>query len=147
MKANELMIGDWIQTKEVCTNDNFLPSYKRQVAQIKDNGVELSYTDRYGNKCYITLLYDDIEPIPLTAEILERNGFKEISGDDDIYQLEEKPFWFWVDFMNHQYGCEFDTSTYECESSEHRLKLYGIPSVNELQHALKLCGIDKTIEL
>ena len=123
MKANELMVGDWVR----------MPFGLPEIRQIK-------YTSEIDDA-------DFYEPIPLTTEILERNGFKEISGDDDIYQLEEKPFWFWVDFMNHQYGCEFDTSTYECESSEHRLKLYGIPSVNELQHALKLCGIEKNIEL
>lgn len=88
---------------------------------------------------------DDIRPIPLTPEILKKNGFEDIG--DETWQLEEKPYWFWVDFLNHQYGCEFDTSTYENEDDEHRLKLYGIPAVHELQHAMKLCGIEKQIEL
>lgn len=87
----------------------------------------------------------DLRPIPLTPEILEKNGFEDIG--DDTYQLEEKPCWFWVDFFKHTYGCEYDTSTYEYEDDEHRLKLYGIPSVHQLQHALRLCGIEKEIEL
>lgn len=84
-------------------------------------------------------------PIPLTKEILEKNGFENIG--DDIYQLTEKPYWFWVDFYNHEYGCEYDTSTYEYEDSERRLKLYGIPYVHELQHAMRLCGIEMKFEL
>lgn len=44
-------------------------------------------------------------------------------------------------------GCGYDTSTYEYEDSEHRLKLYGIPSVHKLQHALRLCGITREIIL
>lgn len=118
MKANELMIGDWVKCGR---------RYMK-VTQLAED-----------------MDCDDIEPIPLTPDILEKNGFENIG--DDTYQLEEKPCWFWVDFFNHQYGCEYDTSTHEYEDDEHRLKLYGIPSVHQLQHALRLCGIDKTIEL
>lgn len=137
MRVTNLMVEDWV---EVIKNS------KKRFAQVQ-------MIDGYGdnatsNECLCDAIYysiDELNPIPLTAEILERNGFKDIG--DNIYQLEEKQFWFWVDFMNHQYGCEFDTSTYEYESSEHRLKLYGLPSVHELQHALKLCGIEKNIQL
>ena len=87
----------------------------------------------------------DLESIPLTPEILEKNGFEEIG--DDTYQLEEKPNWFWVDFYKHEYGCEHDTSTHEYEDSERRLKKYGIPFVHELQHAMRECEIEKEIEL
>lgn len=122
MKATELMIGDWIQVP---------PSgiRKMKITWLQEDFGEIN----------------DIEPVPLTPEILEKNGFEDIG--DETWQLEEKPYWFWVDFLNHQYGCEFDTSTYENEDDEHRLKLYGIPAVHELQHAMKLCGIEKQIEL
>lgn len=133
MRTNELMIGDWVKT-----NDIYKAIKNVKVYDISQYSVQDEITNQW-------IMCHYIEPIPLTAEILEANGFKDIG--DEIFQLEEKPFWCWVDFMNHQYGCEFDTSTYECESSEHRLKLYGLPSVHELQHALKLCGIDKKIEL
>lgn len=87
----------------------------------------------------------DLEPIPLTPEILEKNGFEE--NGDNTYQLEEKPNWFWVDFYKHEYGCEHDTSTHEYEDSERRLKKDGIPFVHELQHAMRECEIEKQIEL
>lgn len=138
---NELMIGDWVSSKEVHTKDYYLPSFKRQVAQIKDNGVELSFTDRYGNKCYITLLYDDIEPIPLTAEILEKNGFERTNDyhffdGDEYYEMELRELsdsiWF-VEYTNLEFSM----------SSQRMM----VCNVHELQHALKLCRIDKEIEL
>ena len=142
MKAKELMIGDW-----VCVTKNFTQKYHKIRALSNDEGSVLRgiYVNEYGVKNHSIFSPNDTEPIPLTPEILEKNGFENIG--DDTYQLEEKPCWFWVDFFNHQYGCEYDTSTNEYEDDEHRLKLYGIPSVHELQHALRLCGIEKEIEL
>lgn len=122
MKENELMIGDWIQVP---------PSgiRKMKITQLCEDWGDI----------------DDIEPVPVSPEILEKNGFKDIG--DNTWQLEEKPYWFWVDFYNHEYGCEFDTSTYEYKDTERRLKLYGDLYVHQLQHALRLCGIEKEIEL
>lgn len=139
MKASELMIEDWVL-------------HDREPYQIRQLGIY--GVDRDGedypavcigkpNGVGLIVERNEIEPIPLTQEILEKNGFKDVG--DNIYQLEEKPCWFWVDFFNHWYGCEYDTSTYEYEDHGHRLKLYGIPSVNELQHSFRLVGIKKEI--
>ena len=146
MKAKELMIGDW-----VCIDES--DKYAGAIGQIqslmyhKEDDAAYFNVFIQGKFGYVPrdVCSDDIRPIPLTAEILEKNGFENIG--DDTFQLEEKPCWFWVDFFRHTYGCEYDTSTYEYEDDEHRLKLYGIPSVHELQHALRLCGIEKEIEL
>jgi hypothetical protein len=128
MKVEELMIGDWIIDGKNIT----------RITSITCDGIIETTFNKSSN-------IEVIKPIHLTPEILEKNGFEDIGGD--TYRLEEKPYWFWVDFFNNQYGCEYDTPTHEYEDDEHRLKLYGIPSVQELQHALRLCGIDKTIEL
>lgn len=138
MKANELMIGDWVYNKHHCKNIKLTPYDFFTNTHNEFGEQELAPFAK-------PTIGRDLEPIPLTQKILEKNGFENIG--DDTYQLEEKPCWFWVDFFRHTYGCEYDTSTYEYEDDEHRLKLYGIPSVHELQHALKLCGIEKEIEL
>jgi hypothetical protein len=89
---------------------------------------------------------DSIEPIPLTPEILEKNGF--VKGDtmdfeDEIYCVElfnihydneERRFWV-CNFFESEYGT--------CEINH----LFQIKHVHQLQHALKLCGINKEIEL
>lgn len=138
MDIKSLMIGDWVFNKHHGKNirltqyDFFTHTHN----EFGEQELAPFAKPTFGR---------DLEPILLTSEILEKNGFEDIG--DDTYQLEEKPCWFWVDFFRHTYGCEYDTSTYEYEDDEHRLKLYGIPSVHELQHALRLCGIEKEIEL
>ena len=146
MKAKELMIGDWVRIDEP---DKYAGATGQIQSLMYHREDDASYFNVFiqGKFGYVSrdVCSDDIRPIPLTTEILEKNGFENIG--DDTFQLEEKPFWFWVDFFRHTYGCEYDTSTYEYEDDEHRLKLYGIPSVHELQHALRLCGIEKEIEV
>lgn len=138
MKANELMIGDWVYNKHHGKNIKLTPYDFFTHTHNEFGEQELAPFAK-------PTIGRDLESIPLTQKILEKNGFENIG--DDTYQLEEKPCWFWVDFFRHTYGCEYDTSTYEYEDDEHRLKLYGIPSVHELQHALRICGIEKEIEL
>ena len=61
METEELMIGDWVSMK-----DN---PYK--VASLSNIGNPELESDKYIFHC----LKDEIEPIPLTSEILEKNGF------------------------------------------------------------------------
>lgn len=146
MKASELMIDDWVSIEE--------PNrYAGAIGQIKsllyhnEDDYSYFYVFIQGKLGYLykEVCSADIRPIQITPVILEKHGFENIG--DDTYLLKEKPYWFWVDFYNHEYGCEYDTSTYEYEDSERRLKLYGIPYVHELQHALRLCGIEKEIKV
>lgn len=64
MKATELMIGDWVL-------------YGQRFAIIKElyNGNVTILCSINGQNEYVIETYDNIEPIPLTAEILEKNGF------------------------------------------------------------------------
>lgn len=138
MDIKSLMIGDWVYNKHHGKNIRLTPYDFFTHTHNEFGGQRLVP--------YATPTIGlDLEPIPLTPEILEKNGFEEIG--DNTYQLEEKPNWFWVDFYKHEYGCEHDTSTHEYEDSERRLKKYGIPFVHELQHAMRECEIEKEIEL
>ena len=86
----------------------------------------------------------DIKPIPLTPEILKKNGFVEfiphnwqIVINNIMIELREPEhnMAVWLDWVEH------DTGTYAS---------YIFPGpncVHELQHALRLCNIDKEIEL
>lgn len=127
MEAKDLMIGDWVYNHQ-----------KREcvIAEIHKTSCYL-ITDFYGNgiigKSYSSI--DSLEPIPLTTEILEKNGFvrSEVFVEwkyeyEDIYMLW-KPFpWLSVlsDGSELKFPCEY---------------------VHQLQHALKLCGITKNIIL
>lgn len=134
MKATELMIGDWVYNTH-----NRQPE---QVCEIRERMVMLAYNDLYD--------YDEIEPIPLSAEILEQNGFV----------TKDKPDG-WPGYRSYKYsegstGIVFhlhhDTGKYEwsgkCEISLNSLPYWiRFKYLHELQHILKICGIDKEITI
>lgn len=80
----------------------------------------------------------DLEPIPLTSEILEKNGFVGELSDcgidysSEVYKLRiirRRNDEGWTIYANH-FGLD-------------KKDLF----VHELQHALRLCGIEKEIKL
>lgn len=66
MKASELMIGDWVIRRGV----------PEEPVRLYDMNVlaNIAYLDQDGRG--VTEKFKNIEPIPLTEEILEKNGFK-----------------------------------------------------------------------
>ena len=64
MKATELQIGDWVGR---VFNDNRIIEDYRQVDWIRTGEIGMRYQKVWSIGC--------IEPIPLTPEILEKNGF------------------------------------------------------------------------
>ena len=115
MKASELMVGDWVHIKAYNRNE--------KVTAIWANGVI----------CNFRKDFDEIEPIPLTAEILEKNGFVYC---DYPFIMGWQQFGLTLYKSGRGYAITCGTNV-----------SLRINSVHELQHALKLCGIDKEIEL
>ena len=125
MKVNELMIDDWVL---------------HPVSGMPDKVVSITSDVELDDGCF----YRDVDPIPLTPEILEKNGFVEFTSDNwqiviDNIMIElrapEHNMAIWLDWNEH------DTGTYAS---------YMFPRpdcVHELQHALRLCNIEKEIKL
>jgi hypothetical protein len=90
---------------------------------------------------------DSIEPIPLTPEILEKNGFEHIKQKVIIPSKSQEEVE--VEYMYcKELPCSFDIiHGYLMFNSN--IDLCSIRMVvnyvHELQHLLKLCGIDKEI--
>lgn len=142
MKAEELMRFDWVHL----TDDNT----PRQVDWIKSGEVGLFWGQ--------TVTPPYLEPIPLTAEILEKNGFHKQKWNDLVTE-----FVFATDLkQSPQTVIQFTFYSKEIEGVRSLLKMWtkskfghgqndvhlcGIYYFHELQHALRLCGIDKTIEI
>ena len=131
MKANELMIGDWV--KPSCWNEQVLLVGEGRVTVKSD-----SYTE------------DEIKPIPLTGEILEKNGFK---VGHYLVGLAELPEYKMV---NRKDLKDIEKNVITIRQSSNVLfdmqvgigsHIFDITYVHELQHALRLCGIEKEIEL
>ena len=116
MEATELMLGDWVML-----TDPIHDGEKVQVRAIHADG----YIGIDGG-----LTRESFKPIPITAEILERNGFKECTNGEWTNNN--------VDFI-----------LYKRKDGVFRIQNTNmtLPWVSSLQHALRLCNIEKTIEL
>ena len=142
MKANDLMIGDWV---------NFYDAQAYKVTSIHIN-----------NKgCAVRLEFDEyivetwagkIEPIPLTEEILKANGFEDATFGYGRHCLRIKGSvadskitkYYSVEY--HPKGCYPPSPDLEqfidimLNIGSIRLNCY---YVHELQHALRLCGLNE----
>lgn len=86
---------------------------------------------------------DAVEPIPLTEEILEKNGF--------VLKRDDRFGWYVCDGITLEYTGDskhYDAYwAFTCGNKDCDVCLIVIRYVHELQHALRLCKIDKKIEL
>lgn len=108
--------------------------------------VQTDYTDTYYS-------IENYEPIPLTAEILEKNGFSELMEHDEwsrIFRAYHDDLFIEVGIYEPMF---INIGYVDKEGEEQPLsdivKVHGENFfVHELQHALRLCGInDKEIVL
>lgn len=135
MKATELMIGDWVNLKN---GKVIMPCQVTVIGHSTQDRDDIGTTVCVDlSKEFPTCIFDMdvITPIPLTPEILEKNGFvKELDSDGIHYR-------FTLIQGCSQFSLLYARSVFQW--------LYPIDFkyVHELQHALKLCGIDKQIEL
>lgn len=120
LQAKDLMIGDWVMNTH-----NRKPE---QVCEIMERMAMLDYNDLYD--------YDEIEPIPLTAEILEKNGF--VEWEDKCYRWEYADgIYINADFTEEEPWAHISNRCYHATPV--------CRYVHEFQHALRLCGIEKEI--
>lgn len=128
MKANEIILGTYVYFN--CFDGSKI------VVRVTgfNNGIVYGDSKNGSHWCNIK----NVEPIPLTPEILEKNGF--VEWRDKCYRwkyaegiyisadfIEEEP---WAHISNRCYS-----ATPVCRY------------VHEFQHAMRLCGIEKEIEL
>ena len=130
MKKEELMIGDW-----VFNTHNRKPE---QVCEIRERMVMLNYNDLYE--------YDEVEPIPLTEEILLNNGFDKIKPNG--YTSPRQEYAYSSDFED-VYAEEINDGMWkiDIDSVEFNLprRTMFVGYVHTLQHVLKECAVDNDI--
>lgn len=125
MEATELMIGDWVKT-----NDSYKAIKDVKVYAISQYSVQDETTSQW-------IGCQHIEPIPLDSEIMKNFGF--VCSYDDYHQ--------WYIEINHN-NLWLEQS--RIEPHTYFMRVFNglkVRYVHELQHALKLCGIDKEINL
>lgn len=135
LKISDLSVGDWVRWKVYDKTYNICIS---QITDILVRGVHEGI--EYGMK--MTQLF----PIPITAEILEKNGLFRHERDADNPEL--------IVLSNHFIMARTYTDVdwwrvliYDEELPSKELFNGIIYSVHQLQHALRLAGVDKEINL
>lgn len=139
MKPEELSIGDWVNVLNYHYDGS---PYVGQVDGItKKHG---TYYLQFGSA--LSAEIDRCEPIPITPEILEKNGF--VGKPYAFYKNDEHS---WLEYYYHEHRlqkwwkgvnewnnhAEVAEILFQCQCHY----------VHELQHALNLCKANKTIEL
>ena len=145
MKANELMIGDWVMVNDI------EHTHPLQVAEIF-NKCGAYYATLYWdgmpdnvNPETLTADVDKVLPIPLTPEILEKNGF-EIMFDGELhesYSLDIEGFN--IEFLIDKMGICQKLSMFDRLGNG--VTIVECKYVHQLQHAMRIMGCDKEIEL
>ena len=145
LQAKDLTIGDWMM---VYPWDE-TPWKPKKITDINFHSWEgVDFCDSVGVEGWDELSLDQIKPIPLTAEILEKNEFRKRPYPN----IEKHHQWIlcagstiklWCCrlYDDADDGWMIDINAF-CNSCRIKIKY-----LHELQHALKVCGIEKTIEL
>lgn len=121
MEAKELMIDDLVKCGEPDCEGHRVDYINEMDDEVGVDGEILN----------LNMIF----PLPLTPEILERNGFiKELDSDCIHYK-------FTLIQGHSQFSLLYARSVFQW------LYTIDFKYIHELQHVLKLCGIDKEIEL
>lgn len=150
MKENEVMIGDWFRFRYTIDGKEIVHTFR--ISRIEDElGEYYVWGDGFGRMCYPKRL----EPIPITPEILEKNGFVMAERDGVAVRYSfatdlHKPTQTAIQFAFYDGGVSADT-LFKCWTSPkdcdgiNDLHICDLKFVHELQHAIRLAGIDKEI--
>lgn len=132
MKANELMIGDLLKWKE---QPGFNDEDRNMVLCVKNIFDDAIKIDGRFELYHISLF----EPIPLTTEILEKNGFKREGGAS--YWHEGGRDACVIHWGNGKEQLIIGSPCDDC------MVKMNVRFIHELQHAFRLVGIEKEIVL
>lgn len=125
IKCRDLMVGDWI------TNRNGFPM---QITNVGEDYAYATWEGNEGDPWEFDDKDDQPEPIPITPEILEKNGFIKVNSQRYDYGYPDTDCYVKVNpkkNMIHVNGRNANSN------------LYSHSFVHELQRALRLCGLDE----
>ncbi|MBO7285410.1 MAG: hypothetical protein J6U69_02315 [Alistipes sp.] len=126
LKISDLSVGDWVKASDVAKRVHSI--------EFQNGEYFVHFSDPDTNsEDYLHAPF--IEPIPITAEILERNGIHRTYEDDNYAIFRGDGLWT----VKYSDG--------DWELSTPPVCRVDIKYVHQLQHALRLAGVDKEINL
>ena len=134
LKISELSVGDWVR-------------YSGRDYQVKSIHGDFERVTLIGNKEQRDESIYAIQPIPITADILEKNGWriieKEVLGEDYEYNGGER-VWndenYTIDISEAKRGVFW-------YSWSNEYYMWRLNYVHQLQHLIRVAGVDKEINL
>lgn len=141
MKANELQIGDWVCAAGPVINGEERLTPPMRVVSVGETWVCLRIDPEQGDPFEHDI--DEIRPIPLTADILIANGWKRIPPE--LFRREYRKYGKVTAAVEVEIWREGVIYS-EIWTSGYSLRLPTL-YVHQLQHALRMAGIEKEIEL
>ena len=147
MNANELMIGDYVY--DLYGNKAIVRKLDAYNEHAKASGVCIELIE--GSEEGKTFcLYGQIEPIRITPEILEKNGFVLREGCTSAWDWHSNDYSVHVSGNNEQVPMNitiYVPSRWSPHGSSRLLDDLSVSYIHKLQHALRLAGINKEIVL
>ena len=134
LNISHLSVGDWVEYEGLHYPITF-------VGYGEGGDGSLVNLIRPDLSCF-TCKISDIHPIPITAEILEKNGFERSSFDGRIGSIfRNGNVWFSYEKKIDMWG----VSIYIHDNVA--ITHTALSHIHQLQHALRLAGVDKEINL
>lgn len=137
MKAERLMVGDWVRFP--IGNDKIV-----DLPYVEGKGICASFA---ASATLFPVPAAELQPIPLTSEILEKNGFKNISvviiGTRKMRWVSDDTRTEITIWMDDTLPMEIVKNVYYEDEVTYTLPFPC--TVSQLQHSLRLCGIEKEI--
>ena len=136
LKISDLSVGDWVMV-----NDK--PRKISVLANVWDGSNEVlvgyvAYVYSNGHNVVFYKPIEKVKPIPITAEILKKIGFEESPDLFTAYHADK--VWISYDKRSETWGV---TINFDVMPTLYVKLLH----VHQLQHALRLAGLDKEINL
>lgn len=139
LKISELSVGDWVMVE--------WPDGERWRGRLTRLSVTGGVEVRCANGRHVRCSSDFISSIPITAEILEKNGW----SSDGMYarlRIDEQLHleYYFHEHRLRKYYCGVDEWQNHVKVTDITFAVHCY-SVHQLQHALRLAGIDEEINL
>lgn len=135
MKATELMVGDLVI--HGFGGIGKITEIDSKTVVIKDDGF-----DTGDGMNEVSFALNELTPIPLTPEILEQNGFVKQAYDGWLISEENGR-----GLIEYRTDCFDGLLRINYNKKPFSKLMVKVKYIHELQHALRLCGIDKEITI
>ena len=140
LKISDLSVGDWVEIDH--------EDYGWNPAQINvcgDLGIGVYFKDIDPEEEYDCTL-SQARPIPITPEILEANGWKKGQRGEFYHYLQlDKNSTLYVHASTNGWRMKITYDAAGILRTTHLMP--NVVSIHQLQHALRLAGVDKEINL